>query len=64
VAVEGLAAMKSTEDIPRLQAVNSGEKLIGYWGDQSGVDPKDRKPEPTLGQRAKELAARLGPPLK
>ncbi|HEY6034799.1 MAG TPA: hypothetical protein VIV58_11080 [Kofleriaceae bacterium] len=64
VAIEGLAAMKSTEDIPRLQAVNSGEKLVGYWGDQSGVDPKDRKPEPTLGQRAKELAARLGPPLK
>ncbi|HET9990760.1 MAG TPA: hypothetical protein VFQ65_19655, partial [Kofleriaceae bacterium] len=64
VAVEGLAAMKSTEDIPRLQAVNSGEKLIGYWGDQSAADPKDRKPEPTLGQRAKELAARLGPPLK
>jgi hypothetical protein len=64
VAIEGLAAMKSTEDIPRLQAVNSGEKLIGYWGDQSAADPKDRKPEPTLGQRAKELASRLGPPLK
>src|SRR3569623_1199178 len=60
VAIEGLAAMKSTEDIPRLQAVNSGEKLVGYWGDQSGVDAKDRKPEPTLGQLAKELAARLG----
>lgn len=59
VAVEGLAAMKSTADIPRLQAVSSGEKLIGYWGDQSGLAPKDRKPEPTLGQRAKELAARL-----
>ncbi|MEO6771662.1 MAG: hypothetical protein ABI467_01405 [Kofleriaceae bacterium] len=64
VAIEGLAAMKSTEDIARLQAVNSGDKLIGYWGDQSAIDPKDRKPEPTLGQRAKELAARLGPPLK
>ncbi len=60
VAVEGLAAMKSTEDIPRLNAVNSGEKLLGYWGDQSEVPAKDRKPEPTLGQRAKELAGKLG----
>lgn len=59
VAVEGLAAMKSTEDAPRLAAVSSSEKLVGYWGDQSGVDPKDRKADPTLGQRAKELAARL-----
>ena len=59
VAVEGLAAMKSTEDAPRLAAVNSGEKLTGYWGDQSGLDPKDRKADPTLGQRAKDLAARL-----
>ncbi|MEO8552517.1 MAG: hypothetical protein ABI678_21215, partial [Kofleriaceae bacterium] len=59
VAIEGLAAMKSATDIPRLQAVSSGEKLLGYWGDQSGLAPKDRKPEPTLGQRAKELAARL-----
>lgn len=60
VAVEGLAAMKSTEDIARLNAVNSSEKLLGYWGDQSGIAAKDRKPEPTLGQRAKELAGRLG----
>jgi hypothetical protein len=60
VAIEGLAALKSTEDIPRLQAVSSGEKLVGYWGDQSGVAPKDRKQDPTLGQRAKELAAAMG----
>ncbi len=64
VAIEGLAAMKSTEDIPRLTAVSSGEKLVGYWGDQSEVPAKDRKPEPTLGQRAKELAAKLGQPSK
>src|SRR3569623_1422160 len=56
--------LPAAEDVPRQLAVNSGEKLVGYWGDQSGVDAKDRKPEPTLGQRAKELAARLGPPLK
>jgi len=61
VGIEGLAAMKSIEDVPRLAAVSSGEKLVGYWGDQSGVDPKDRKQDPTLGQRAKELSERLKP---
>jgi hypothetical protein len=59
VAIEGLAALKSTADAPAIAAVSSSEKLVGYWGDQSGVDPKDRKPDPTLGQRAKELAAGL-----
>ncbi len=38
--------MKSTEDIPRLRAVHSGERLVGYWGDQSGLAPKDRKVDP------------------
>lgn len=59
VAVEGLAAMKSVEDAPRLAAINSSEKLVGFYGDQSGVAPADRKVDPTLGQRAKELAAQL-----
>ena len=49
--------MKSTADAPAIAAISSSEKLNGYWGDQSGVDPKDRKADPTLGQRAKELAA-------
>ncbi len=63
VAIEGLAAMKSTEDAPKLAAVGSGEKLVGYWGDQSGVDPKDRKQDPTLGQRCEgaSRAHRKGP---
>jgi hypothetical protein len=52
VAVEGLAAMKSTEDAPKLAAISSGEKLTGFWGDPAKADP-------TLGQRAKELAAKL-----
>jgi hypothetical protein len=59
VAIEALAAMKSTADAPTIRAISSSEKLNGYWGDQSGVDPKDRKADPTLGQRAKELAASL-----
>ncbi len=55
VAVETLAAMKSVEDAPKIASVKGGgEKLVGYWGDGSG------KPEPSLGQRAKELAAQLG----
>ncbi|NVB78851.1 MAG: hypothetical protein HOV81_10685 [Kofleriaceae bacterium] len=56
VAIETLAAMKSVEDKARIASVKSGERLVGFWGDQSGLDPKDRKPDPTLGQRAKELA--------
>jgi hypothetical protein len=54
VAIESLAAMKSVEDAPKIAAVKGGgDKLIGYWGDEPG------KPEPTLGQRAKELSAQL-----
>jgi hypothetical protein len=55
VAVESLFAMKSVEDAPRVAAVKGGgDKLVGFWGSAGG------KPEPTLGQRAKELAAQLG----
>jgi hypothetical protein len=59
VAIETLAAMKSTEDAARIAGVKGSERLVGYWGDQSDVDPKDRKPDPTLGERAKELAGQL-----
>jgi hypothetical protein len=52
VAVETLAAMKSAEDAPKLAAIKSSDRLVGYWGDE-------RKAEPTLGQRAKELADEL-----
>jgi len=51
VAVETLAAMKSVEDAPKIAAVKGGgDRLVGYWGDGSG------KKDPSLGQRAKELA--------
>lgn len=57
VAIEALAKMKSVEDAPKIAALSgSKDKLVGYWGDQSGKEPKDRKEDPTLGQRAKELA--------
>jgi hypothetical protein len=54
VAVETLAYMKSVPDAPRLAAVKGAERLTGYWGDTGGD-----KPEPTLGQRAKELSDAL-----
>jgi hypothetical protein len=61
VAIEALAAMKSTEDVSKIAALGgNSERLVGFWGDQSDKDPKDRKADPTLGQRAKELADKLG----
>ena len=54
VAIETLAAMKSVEDASKIASVKGGgEKLTGYLGDDRS------KPEPTLGQRAKELAKQL-----
>jgi hypothetical protein len=60
VAIEALAAMGSTEDAPLIAALaKNKDRLTGYWGDQSGVPAKERKTDPTLGQRAKELADQL-----
>lgn len=61
IAIEGLAALKSKEDIERIRGL-SGDKarLEGYWGPQDDKPAKDRKKDPTLGERAKELAASLG----
>ena len=50
VAIEALAAMKIPEENARIAKVSGNEKLTGYWGNQD-------KPEPTLGQHAKELAS-------
>ena len=50
VAVETLALMKSVEDAPRLAAIKSADKLVGF---------APGKPDPTLGQRAKEVADEL-----
>jgi hypothetical protein len=51
VAIEALAAMKIRDENARIAKVSGSEKLTGYWGDQTD------KPEPTLGQHAKELAS-------
>jgi hypothetical protein len=55
VGIEALAAMKSTDDAAAIAGLGSArERLVGYWGEQAG------KQDPTLGERAKELAAALG----
>ena len=55
LAVEALAAIKSVEDAPRIAALSGkAERLTGFWGETG-------KPDPTLGQRAKELAEQLSP---
>ena len=63
VAAEALVLMKSVEDAPKIAALSGAkDKLVGFWGDQSDKDPKDRKEDPTLGQRAKDLAEALTKP--
>ena len=56
VAIEALAAMKSVEDAPKIAALSgSKDKLVGYWGERN----PENKPDPSLGQRAKELSEQL-----
>ncbi|TMQ06732.1 MAG: hypothetical protein E6J90_45345 [Deltaproteobacteria bacterium] len=56
VGIEALAAMKASEDAPRIAALSSSrERLAGYWGERS-----EGREDPTLGQRARELANQLG----
>lgn len=58
IGIEVLAAVGSVEDAGRIKAVaGGGRRLTGYWG--RGAEAG--RPEPTLGQRAAELAAGLGP---
>jgi len=55
LGIEALAAMKSAVDAPQIAALaTSRERLSGYWGER--VQGKE---DPTLGQRAKELASAL-----
>lgn len=63
VAAEAVGELKSVEDAPKVAALTKDpRKLQGYWGDQSGVPVADRKADPTLGQRAKEILAKLDAP--
>lgn len=56
VGIEALGAMKASDDAPRVAALASRrETLVGYWGQRG-----QGKPDPTLGQRAREISAQLG----
>ena len=56
IAIEALALMKSVEDKAAIAALAGvKDRLVGYWGDAA-----EGKTDPTLGQRAKELADQLG----
>lgn len=56
VAMEALLAMKSKEDAPKIEALKGvKDKLVGYWGE---VNPEN-KPDPSLGERAKQIATAL-----
>jgi hypothetical protein len=60
IGVEALAAARSKEDLARIKGlVGDKTRLNGYWGDQSDLAKNEQKPEPTLGQRASELAREL-----
>ena len=61
IAIEGLGVLKSAADKDGiLKLAGDKTKLAGYWGSsQADVAVKDQKPEPTLGQRATEIAAGL-----
>jgi hypothetical protein len=56
VGIEALGAMKASDDAPRVEALASHqEPLVGFWGPRG-----QGKPDPTLGQRAREISAQLG----
>src|SRR4051812_31381677 len=56
VGIEALGAMKASDDAPRIEALASHrEPLVGYWGQRG-----QGKPDPTLGQRAREISTQLG----
>ena len=56
IGMEALAAMKATGAASAVAALaTSRERLVGYWGERA-----EGKEDPTLGQRARELAAALG----
>lgn len=54
VALETLLALKSTEDIPKIKALEGDrDVLTGFWGEPG-------KPDPTVGDRAKQVVEALG----
>ncbi|KAB2888274.1 MAG: hypothetical protein F9K40_20610 [Kofleriaceae bacterium] len=60
IAVETMLVLSAKSEADAVARL-AGDKtrLAGYWGDQKDVPKAQRKPEPTLGQRASEVAAKL-----
>lgn len=55
VGVETLGDMRATDAAPQIAALASRrEHLVGFWGEREG------KPDPTLGERAREISTMLG----
>ena len=55
----GLAAT-AAQDAQLVGALSKDKTtLVGWWGDQSGVPSKERKPVPKLGERASEVSKQL-----
>lgn len=60
IAIETLGVLKAKGDVERVAALGKDKaRLVGFWGDQSEQPAAKRKPEPTLGQRAAEIAQSL-----
>lgn len=60
IAIETLGALSAKSEAAAVAALAKDKaKLAGYWGDQEELPKAERKPEPTLGQRATEIAGTL-----
>ncbi len=59
IAIETLGQLGGPADVELLgKLARDGARLNGYWGDDS-LPPSKRKPTPTVGSRAAEIAAAL-----
>lgn len=60
IAVESLGALQAKSDADQVSKLAADKtRLVGFWGDQKDVPKAERKADPTLGQRASEIAATL-----
>jgi hypothetical protein len=57
VGIEILAATGGKQDAAALRALRGDKtKIKGYWGNQDAVPAKQRKAEPSIGERAAQVA--------
>ncbi len=54
------AKAATSENVKRIKALSGDtHQLVGWWGDQSETPKKERKTEPTIGDRASDVAKSL-----